>query len=559
MKKQVPGGLIDYDAFSRTVLKIKDKQSSEMVYLIPNKGQKKIRACKANRKCILKGRQVGSSTDTLGDYFHGTITDRNQAAMTIAHETGVTEDLLMKVRLFYENMPEVMRPKLEYASKSEFYWPALNSSFRLGTAGGKSVGVGRTINRLHCSEFSKWIDAKEIFLQAVASVPDNGYVTVESTAEGAGNYFHELWKQSVWNQQRGVVNPKVFVPIFISWMDDPTCAMALHEGEDLDSYYPISRELLEYEDRLKLTPEQRKWHRITRDQFKELFPQEYPSTPDEAFLANERCYFNTISINKYRKNVLKPYMQGRFSKDGKIIPDPEGALSVWKVPQNDRPYVVFGDVAEGLEHGDWSCAYVYSPWDKDFVACWRGHIDPDLYADELAMLGRYYTGLDNRVALVGVESNNHGILTVVSLRRRLNYPRVYMQKFFNKRDKVETEKLGWRTDITTKRYMLDMLGAEVRDGTVGIYDEGLLDELGTFLRDERGLGSAEPPNHDDRVMSAAGCLVISQDVPRKPPTPEERIGFVPGMGMKFVNDAWEKWDKSRREKEFVIGKDAFDY
>jgi len=562
--EQAPVDLADYELFSRNILKIKHKITSEMVPLVPTPVQVKFRACKAPRRIAVKARQGGLSTDTLGYFFHGTITSKNQSAMTIAHETGVTEDLLMKVRLFYENMPESWRPKLEYASKHEFFWPLLNSSFRLGTAGGKGVAVGRTVNRLHFSEMGKYnnADAKDTFLQALASVPDSGEVVVESTAEGAGNYFHELWKKAVWDKERGVNHFKVFSPIFISWMDDPTCALKLFKGENLDEFYPLDKELREYEDRLNLTPEQRKWHRITRDQFKELFPQEYPSTPEEAFLANARCYFNTASIQGYRKNVEKPYVVGRLQTVGKevhIAEDPDGFLKVWKLPCPDKPYVVFGDVAEGLEHGDYSCAYVYSPWDMDFVACWHGHVDPDLYADELAMLGKYYTGLDHRVALVGVESNNHGILTVVSLKRRLGYPRVYMQKIFNKRDRLDTEKLGWRTDISTKRYMLDLLGGAVRDGTVGIFDGALLDELGTFLRDERGLGAAEPPNFDDRVMSAAGCLVISQDVPKKPAEAEPMKPFLPGDGMKYVNAAWDAWDKQRREKQFHIGQDAFDY
>lgn len=560
----IPLWLGDYDHFAAKLLKIRHKQKGDMVPLIATPAQRRIRDCKAKRKIILKGRQCGSSTDTLGKGFHHVMINQNHNAMTIAHETGVSEELLMKVRLFYEGMPPSFRPMMEYKSKTEgFYWPTLNTSFKIGTAGGRAAGAGRTLDFLHLSEMPKWEgEVKEIFLTALAAVTQDGEVVVESTAQGSGNYFHELWKQAVWNKSKGVKGPTVFEPIFISWMDDPSCAMSLVKGENLDEFYPLDAELREYEARLNLTPEQKKWHRLTRQQYGELFPQEFPSNPDEAFLANERCYFNTVSIARYRNNIEKPQIQGRLTLEGgkaKVVPDPEGAVSVWRPPQDDRPYVIFGDVAEGLEHGDYSDAYVYSPWDKDFVAAWHGHIDPDLYADELAMLGMYYVGLDGRVALIGVESNNHGVLTLVSLRRRLSYPRVYMQKFFNKRDKVETEKLGWRTDISSKRFMLDLLNAGVRDGELGIFDGRLLDQMATFLRDDRGLGGAEPPNHDDSVMAAAGCLVISQDIPRKPKEIEEIKPFGPEDGIKGVHKAWEEWDKRSREKKNVLGADALDY
>ena len=62
-----------------------------------------------------------------------------------------------------------------------------------------------------------------------------------------------------------------------------------------------------------------------------------------------------------------------------------------------------GLIGEGLEKGDFSCGHVYDWDDMSLCAEWHGHIDPDLFADELAKLGMLYNK-----ALVGCEDNNHG-------------------------------------------------------------------------------------------------------------------------------------------------------
>src|SRR5690606_20880486 len=99
--------------------------------------------------------------------------------------------------------------------------------------------------------------------------------------------------------------------------------------------------------------------------------------------------------------------------DGKVdfVDDPKGYISIWKEPEPDLFYCIGADVAEGLAHGDFSCAYVGDP-QFDVVAEWHGHIDPDLYGVELVKLARYYND-----AYLGVENNNHGLTTLSSIKK----------------------------------------------------------------------------------------------------------------------------------------------
>src|SRR5690606_38431680 len=70
-----------------------------------------------------------------------------------------------------------------------------------------------------------------------------------------------------------------------------------------------------------------------------------------------------------------------------FVEEPDGPLRVWQEPEPGRLYVVGADVAEGLEHGDYSCAQVLDVASGAQVAMWHGHVQADLFGDVLYDLG----------------------------------------------------------------------------------------------------------------------------------------------------------------------------
>lgn len=548
--RKKPDPLLDYDFFSEAFLKIKHKTSSEIVALQPTHAQQMFRRLHRRKSIILKARQEGISTDVLGRFFWKTVTRRNVTTVIVSHEADATDKLLRKVKFYYDNLPNDFKPELDYDSKHEMRWPGLNSTFYVGTAGGRGVGRGDTIDNFHCSELAQWecpgSTPKATFLALLAAVPPQGEVVIESTAQGIGNYFWEKWRDAESGKSE-------FQPIFIPWMMDPAYALPCKDMQELLDFFPVDKETEEYEDRFKLTLQQRRWHRQARRDFGDLFDQEYPASPELAFVSTQRCYFPGRSIAQYRKQVEHPYRTVSLTRSGNDITlkdDRHGFVDIWRIPRNDRPYVVFADVAEGLEHGDYSAAYVYDAWDKDYVASWHGHLDPDLFADELDMLGKLYKGTGS-AALLGVERNNHGMTTLIRLKRDLRYPRLYYRRVLDKRTRQETESLGWETNLSTKRWMNDLFAAGVRDGTVGIWDVDLLEECQTFLKDERGIGAAPPPRHDDRVMAASGCMAIAAELPPRPAPLDAPVMIPvlkPGDGMRMVEAEWRRGADQEKRK-----------
>jgi hypothetical protein len=173
-------------------------------------------------------------------------------------------------------------------------------------------------------------------------------------------------------------------------------------------------------------------------------------------------------------------------------------LRVWDDPKPGARYVIGADVAEGLEHGDYSCADVLDAVTGYQVAQWHGHISPDLFGDVLFHLARRYNN-----ALLGVERNNHGLTTITRIKDR-SYTNLYAQEDVERTfDGHQTSKAGWLTTQKSKFKIIDQIAGELRDGDCGIACEDTVKEMSTYIINANGSYGATPGYYDDRVMSRA--------------------------------------------------------
>jgi hypothetical protein len=202
--------------------------------------------------------------------------------------------------------------------------------------------------------------------------------------------------------------------------------------------------------------------------------------------------------------------------------------------------VVGADVAEGLGHGDYSSAHVISASTGLMVAHWHGHVDADLFGEEiLHAIGFFYN-----YALVGIESNNHGLTTIKGLQRT-GYKNIYRSRKLGQRTPTITETMGWRTTSVSKPLAIDELNAAIRDQAILLYDHKTIAELRTFVREANGKMHGSP--HDDRVMS----LAITNQMLKYVWLPEYRHDASP---VKNTFGWWEKFIlKAEVEKETPIG------
>src|SRR6202171_4268392 len=112
---------------------------------------------------------------------------------------------------FHTRCPDDERPAPGAANAKELVFDALDSGYKVGTAGTKGVGRSATIQLFHGSEVAFWPHAETHAAGALQAVPDvaGTEVILESTANGMGNLFHETWRGA---QDRDNDYIAIFVP-----------------------------------------------------------------------------------------------------------------------------------------------------------------------------------------------------------------------------------------------------------------------------------------------------------------------------------------------------------
>ena len=181
-------------------------------------------------------------------------------------------------------------------------------------------------------------------------------------------------------------------------------------------------------------------------------------------------------------------------------------------PKWQPNFVVGADVAEGLEHGDFSYVTVFDANTGEQMASCKSAI-PVSYLDEMiAWLGWHYM-----TGLAIVERNNAGVLPLDRLYRDHMYPRLYrMDSFAQFHVADRTPRYGWRTDRATKPKMVNDFVYALSEGKVLLHDPDFLHEARTFVADGKGSYGATVNNHDDVIM---GTLVTWQGVLDSPKYP----------------------------------------
>lgn len=526
----------DFPWYAENFLKIRNKKNQLIPFQL-NESQIKVEAvdkyCRENnifrRYIILKARQEGMSTYTEGKIFQDTSNNKFVRSMIVAHEEKASTNLFNMSKLFYDELDEAIQPmrrfnngkilSFENPSNDESVKklnPGLRSNITIATAGTGEVGRSATPSNLHISELAFFPNASITMTGLLQGVPDNKDILIiyESTANGVGNYFHTQWTLAMKGESD-------FVPIFLPWYIDKSYSKEFEsETQKQDFIDKINQKQIlsdgrkvntyEYElkEKFNLTYEQLFWRTWTiKNKCEgdvEIFNQEYPSTPEEAFIVSGRPKFNIGALRKYSSLVKPPLKTGYLFDRGNVvdfIEDAKGYISIWKEPEEGKYYCIGADVAEGGELGDYSCGLVGDE-DFDVVAKWYGHIDPDLFGDELVKLAKYYNQ-----AYIGCEANNHGLTTLKRIQY-LEYWNIYYQKTYDRMSDQLTSKLGWTTSPKTKPLMIDKLAEYIREMYIGIYDELIISELFTYIIEDNGSTNAQYGCHDDTVMALAVLLQV---------------------------------------------------
>jgi len=446
--------LLDPKFYLESFTKLKGKTPG-LAQFILNEAQKDLfNALNTNsRVIILKARQMGFSTAVTGYLYHKTITTPGTNTALIGYNSDLTAELLDKVKTFYRTTPESIRPQIQYNSKYEISFPAIDSKI-LVLPSSENVGRGYTLHNVLLTELAFWEKAEEKMLAIENAVPKDGKIIIESTPNAIGNLYHRMWMA-----------------------DNGYCK------KQYGWWWHYTEEEVEVIRRRINNPMR--------------FAQEYGLE----FLSSGRPVFDSALIKKLRKGI---YRAGDKVKDENgvetTVTQTEDGLVMYFPPRPGRQYCAGVDVSEGVTGGDYSTFTVFDRETGDEVAMWRGHMSPDRFGTQLNKWGRLYD------AYLNVEINNHGLTTVTTLKN-LMYPKLYFRPAkFDQMGTSYSDRLGWRTTKVTRPLMIDDLRESLADGSLKIHSEKTFDEMLTFVFDDGGNMIAQSSFHDDLIFASAIAL-----------------------------------------------------
>ena len=489
---------IGYENFADSLLYIRDKQGRVVPFVLNNIQRKINNKIKRNKalgiqyNIILKYRRGGITTNEQAKNLYQCISGEGQHVVTIAHETEDTEKIFGIARLMYSRLYPGYRPRRSPKQKRELEFPDLESKFYIGTAGSKSFSRGSTLQRFHASEVAFWPGSIKDIDNIIASLTEaasEGIGVLESTANGVDNWFYEKWK-AVEQGQSG------WGCIFLPWFEDPTnftplgCNSEIEEIHDTlqqDEIEVIKIAQRDYD--IHLTLEQIKWRRATKSRLRRLFNQEYPETPETAFLTTGVSFFDLQHVERLLKNCKSP----RVTKWG-------GLLRIWEAPISGEEYVAGTDVASGIndERHDFTSTVIVKRRTGEHVATFKARMKPNDYTRKAINLLSTYNQ-----AFWGIERNEYGH-AIIADAITYEYPNLYKHESYEQTlsGKTKTAIHGWPTNKSTRGILIDDFDDALTDKTFKTNDEQLLGQCKVFVM-KKGRFEASEGYFDDDIFAAS--------------------------------------------------------
>lgn len=424
------------------------------------------------------------------------------------HLTDLAErDLKYEITKDNEDMLELGR------MHNRFYWGSAQQS-----VGPRGI---QTAHIIHCSEVAYWPEerAKTILgaLIPACPPPPYGWFDLESTPNGAEGQFYDK-----------VMEARPFDPMskwtvhFYPWWLEKTYTIESYQAlynvqELLRDFHPTApeRELMAKYD---LTPAQILWRRIqTADLLKtgKYFAQEYPEDLAKCFLTAGGGYFADPEfdhIGYYQNSIREPmYQLSALPWNKGEVNFRSGLLDIWEPPVPGNSYVVWLDAAAGFvgaeeKDSDYNAITVLDAKTRHHVATLRVRATAERAGEMVCAVGQHFN-----MAYLGIERNGPGAGGLAKALE-LNYPNLYYD-VINQPKRPEP---GWWTSEGSRDRMVRTLRESVFSSSLTTYDKVLVMEMGAFTWAKATKGfrpEARAGQHDDVLMSLAGCLTIAPYAP----------------------------------------------
>ena len=274
---------------------------------------------------VLKARQLGVSTFSEAMIAHRIFTRTHTRSLCGADVEDQAKYLFEMVERIYEQLPWFLSP--DRLTRRQGREMTFRNGSVLKSAWGKStrgelqevagrqkghMGRGKTFSVIHISELSTWDNPGQLDDATLQAVPISplSLVILESTAKGAGNWWHAHWlaaSEGIGRFQNvfipwGVEPDKYSLPAPTDWVPKET---TLQQARRAEEHWPkyIGRPIT-------LNRNQLYFYERTRDYFQKKgeiakFYEEYASDPEECFIYSGRSVWTLDQLEQIDR-LAKP-------------------------------------------------------------------------------------------------------------------------------------------------------------------------------------------------------------------------------------------------------------
>ena len=473
--------------------------------------ERQYNAGKPIRIIVLKCRQIGISTATEGLLFLWSFLFPGTNSLVLSKDRENTETIFEMTKLMWDTWAFKSLFTTSRKSSRRLSFEETLSNIRVATAKGDQVGRGTTVRAVHGSEVAFWEDPDAIMGPLTEAIPHKPgtIIVLESTANGVGGFFYETWMAA----ERG---ESEYVPLFFPWWR--------HSEYQVKKHNLTPRMLTEKEkalaERFDLNLAQLAWRRrkirTTFNGDEDLFDQEYPASPEMAFLSTGRnvfdlesladCYLAPGAANKAGQVV--GVTRGRLMNHGgtlKLYHEPKGELLVFKTPDPSGriKYVVAADPARTTE-GDPCCIQVLRRDTLEQVAVWHGWATQNVLAEEIANLAHWY---NDAIVNCEIEGGGGGVIAVL---QHLGVPNIWRWRLPDRPLHKRGNVLGWSTNFKTKSWGIGQLQHYISKRQLMLHDATTYHALREYVNiDGVEMGPAGRDGHDDSVMALMIALMTT--------------------------------------------------
>ena len=223
------------------------------------------------RLLILKARQLGITWLVCAYALWLCLHRPQRLVLTFSIGQNEANEMMRRIHAMYWRLPADLRATLPAVVKDNTEEMAWDNGSRIESLPSrKSAGSGYTASLIILDEFAKNENAAALYTAVKPTIDGGGQMIILSTANGAGNLFHEMVDKARAGLSR-------FAFRFLPWHVRP--------GRDAAWYAAVEADAID----------------------SSLMKQEYPASPDEAFEASEvDSFLSSIALWDACKEELPP-------------------------------------------------------------------------------------------------------------------------------------------------------------------------------------------------------------------------------------------------------------